>query len=98
MVEQLLADAVRSALQPLRDEVARLTAAVERVEAQLPPQLVPLAEAAERMGVSVATARRRVRDGSWPSRRDGARLLVDLAQLRPLSKGEVVELVDAVAK
>ena len=55
----------------------------------LPPALLPLKEAARRMGVSEKTARRRVRAGEWPARRDGRKVLVDLSALRPMTDDEV---------
>jgi len=55
----------------------------------LPPALVPLKDAARRMGVSEKTARRRVRAGEWPARRDGRKVLVDLSALRPMTEDEV---------
>jgi hypothetical protein len=79
-------------LAPVRLEIARLTAQVTELRRTLPPMLVPLKEAARRMGVSYATARRRVDASEWPVRRDGGRILVDLGALRPMSAEEVALL------
>src|SRR3989442_835104 len=69
-------------LAPLRLELQRLAAEVSDLRQALPPLLVSVPLAAERLGVSLSTARRRVRDGEWPVRRDGRRVLVDLGTLR----------------
>lgn len=76
-------------LAPVRVEIERLAAEVIELRHTLPPMLVPLREAARRMGVSYATARRRVDAREWPARRDGGRILIDLGGLRPMSDGEV---------
>jgi predicted site-specific integrase-resolvase len=54
--------------------------------------LVPLREAARRMGVSYATARRRVGAHEWPARRDGSRILVDVGALRPLTDEDLARV------
>jgi excisionase family DNA binding protein len=72
-------------LRAVRQELAALRRA-------LPPQLISIPAAARALGVSVATVRRHARNGSLPSVRVGARLLVDLAALRPTSPEEVARL------
>ena len=79
-------------LAPLRGELERLAAEVTELRRTLPPMLVPLREAARRLGVSYATARRRVNAREWPARRDGGRILIDLGALRPLSDEEVTRI------
>lgn len=76
-------------LVPLRSDLERVAAELAAMRQALPPALLPLKEAARRMGVSEKTARRRVQAGEWPARRDGRKVLVDLSALRPLSEEEV---------
>lgn len=77
-------------LAPVRSELERLAAAVVELRRTLPPVLVPLREAARRLGVSYATARRRASAGDWPVRRDGGRILVDL--VRPLTDEDLARM------
>jgi hypothetical protein len=44
------------------------------------------------VGVSYATARRRVDAREWPARRDGGRILVDLGALRPFTDENLARL------
>lgn len=88
--EQL--SAILIAVAPLRSELARVSAELAAVKRSIPPQLAPLKDAAKRMGVSVKTARRRVKSGDWPSRKDGRIILVDLSALRPIGEEEVAQL------
>lgn len=73
--------AVTAAVSPLCEEIKRLRLEVAALRRALPPALVSVDVAAETLGVSLSTARRRVRDGTWPVKRDGRRVLVDLAAL-----------------
>ena len=88
-----LADEIKAAvadgLAPLRADLQRMTAEFAALKQAVPPSLVPLKEAAKRMGVSTKTAARRVRAGDWPSRRDGGRVLVDLSGLRAKTGEEI---------
>ncbi len=79
-------------LAPVRSELERLAAEVVELRRTLPPMLVPLREAARRLGVSYATARRRAAAGDWPVRRDGGRILVDLGALRPLTVEDLARM------
>ncbi len=88
-LEETIAAILDQRLGPLRLDLQRVAGALEALRSALPPALVPLKEAARRMHVSEKTARRRVRAGEWPARRDGNRVLVDLAALRPLTEEEV---------
>src|SRR5216684_3866927 len=81
--EDTIAAVLDGRLAPLRLEVQRLAAEVSDLRQALPPLLVSVPIAAERLGVSLSTARRRVRDGEWPVRRDGRRVLVDLERSTP---------------
>jgi hypothetical protein len=90
--EETLATLLDARLAPMRAEIASLTAGMEAMRKALPPMLVPLKEAALRMGVSYATARRRARDGEWSVRKDGGRIMVDLTALHPKSEEEIAQL------
>ncbi|HZZ84368.1 MAG TPA: hypothetical protein VFE30_07505 [Anaeromyxobacteraceae bacterium] len=79
-------------LTPVRVELERLSAEVIELRRTLPPMLVPLREAARRLGVSYATARRRASAHEWPTRRDGGRILVDLGALRPLADEDLARM------
>lgn len=80
-IEDTIAAAVQAHVSPLVAEVQRMTAELEALRRALPSRLVTLAEAAEQLGVSLATVRRRVRDGSLPSKRIGRAVRVDLSAL-----------------
>lgn len=72
-------------LAGLEAEVRALRAEVAALHGALPPALVSFSVAAERLGVSVSTIARRVKDGTIPVRRIGRRPMVDLAGLHPLT-------------
>ena len=91
-LEETLAAILDQRLAPLRRDLDRVASALEALRSALPPALVPLKQAAAVMHVSVKTARRRVDAREWPSRRDGKRILVDLAALQPISEEKVAEL------
>lgn len=78
-VEQLRAvvrEEVGAALEPLR-------AALMALREASPPALVDIPSAAARLGVSVATVRRRLKANEIPFTRVGKRVKVDLAAIRP---------------
>lgn len=93
-LEETLAAILDQHLAPVRRDLERVGRELEALRAALPPALVPLKEAAKRMGVSVKTARRRVDSGEWPARQDGdgKRILVDLGALRPMSEEKIARL------
>jgi excisionase family DNA binding protein len=91
-VEDAITDAVERAVAPLVAELRELRAAVWAMSAALPPVLATTPEAAGRLGVSVSTVRRRIKDGSIPVRRIGRSVRVDLAALKPLSEDDVARL------
>ena len=62
-------------LETLYEQLQALTAAVQRLA---PPKLVTVADAAETLGVSEVTVRRRIKDGRLPSKRVGRAIRVDL--------------------
>lgn len=77
-----------TALRLLEVIVARL----DRLESRLPPALVDVPTAGERLGCSASTIRRRVRDGTLPVVRVGRSVRIDLAALRPPSDEQIAEL------
>lgn len=90
--EDTIAALLDGRLAPLRQELQQLAGEVRDLRQALPPMLVSVSAAAQRLGVSLATARRRVRNGAWPVRRDGRRVLVDLAALHAMSNEELSDL------
>ena len=78
----------------LQDQVEQLTVAIRSLERHLPAPLVSVQDAAERLGVSVNTVRRRVKSGHIPSTRIGKAVRIDLTKVRPLDQVEVGELAE----
>ena len=76
----------------LQGQVETLTAAVRTLARQIPAPLVSVHEAAERLGVSVNTVRRRVKSGEIPCTRIGKVLRIDLSKVRVLDQEEVEEM------
>lgn len=91
-VEESIRVAISGELVPLRAEVSRLATQVEAMRRALPPALVPVREAAQALGVSEATVRRRIRDGDIATVRIGRSVRIDLAALRAVDSAEVVHL------
>ena len=90
--DELTAACARALAQhrdPRLDELLERVAAIEN---RLPPLLFPISDAARQMKVSVATIKRRVRDGSLPTLKVGSRTLVDLSRLRGVDGDEVARL------
>lgn len=92
-IEDTIAAAVQSHVSPLLIELRRLAAEIEAMRRALPPQLVTMSEAAERLGVSLATVRRRVKDGTLPVKRVGRSPRVDLSSLHPAPADDVAARV-----
>ncbi len=93
--EARLGALISARIAPLRSALQDFAHVLEGLRRALPAQLVPLKEAARRMGVSEKTARRRVSAGEWPARRDGRRVLVDLSELRPMTDEDVARAARA---
>lgn len=91
-LEEALTAVLDARITPLVAQIGALTAEVAQLRRSQPPALASLAEAADRLGLSLSTIRRRVRDGSIPTRRVGRRVLVDLNALRPLDDVEVAQM------
>lgn len=88
-LEQTLSSLLEAKLAPLCDEVSRLREQLAAVRGALPSNLVTMREAAERLGVSVATVRRQVKAGRLPVRRIGRALRIDLDAAKPPSEDDV---------
>ncbi len=83
---------VPAEMAALREEIVGLRAEVIALREALPPMLVNVQQAAERLGVSVPTVRRLVRAGRLPSVHIGSSVRVDLSRVRPIDPGEVAQL------
>lgn len=91
-IEETIAASIEAHVSPVLAELRRVTAELEALRKALPPQLVSMPEAAKRLGVSLATVRRRVADRSLPSRRIGRTVRVDLSGLHTMPEAEVTRL------
>lgn len=92
-LEAAIAEAVRAAVEPLVESNRRLATEIEQLRRALPAQLVSVQEAARVLGVHEDTIRRRIADGTLPSRRVGKRVRVDLtATTRGPSEDEIARL------
>ncbi len=91
-VEESIRAAIAAELIPLHAEIARLVAQVEAMRNAIPPTLVPVREAAQALGVSEITIRRRISAGRIPIVRIGRSVRVDLAGLRAPTDTEVALL------
>jgi DNA-directed RNA polymerase specialized sigma24 family protein len=89
-VTDALVQAMREAIRAeLAVELPRaLAPLVEALRASQAPRLVSPAEAAAALGVSIATCRRRIADGTLPSRHLGRRVVCDLSNARPVPARE----------
>jgi len=90
-IDETLTGMLNACLAPVHEGMRRISSELEALRRALPPSLLPLREAAKRMGVSYATARRRAKNGEWPTRRDGGRLLVDVGALHPTSEDDLAQ-------
>ena len=87
-----LVQAMREAIRAeLATELPRaLAPLVDALRASQSPRLVSPAEAAKMLGISIATARRRIKDNVIPSRHLGRRVVCDLTAIRPAdARGQV---------
>jgi excisionase family DNA binding protein len=91
-IDAALSAVVADAVAPVVAELRELRATVDALRAASPPTLVTVGEACRLTGLSPATVRRRVADGTLPSRRIGRSVRVDMAALRPIDPGEIARL------
>jgi excisionase family DNA binding protein len=95
VIDEAIRLAVAAALaQELPKHIGPLLAEVQALRATAAPQMLSIAQAAQRLGVSICSVRRRVADGSIPAQRVGRRLVVpaDAAALRPKDPAELARL------
>ncbi len=90
-IEDTIREAISAEVAPLRQTIDQLKAEVVQLHRALPAQLVSLHEASKLLGLSLSTVRRRVRDGTLPTRKVGRAIRLDVSALRPLSNEEVAE-------
>jgi excisionase family DNA binding protein len=76
----------------LQEQVQTLTIAVHALAKRIPARLISVQEAAEVLGVSCATIRRKVKAGEFPYRRIGKAVRIDISKLRAHDSDEVEEL------
>ena len=93
-LDETLRAAVAAEMAPLVRQLAELRAAVEalRTPATSESELLSVAQAAKRCGLSQCTVRRRISDGSLPSTRIGASIRIPAASLRPTDPATVSRL------
>ena len=89
VIRALVAEAVAAS------EARIIAAVVAEIRAARPVRLVSVAQAAAELGISACSIRRRIADGSLPSRRLGGRVLVDLSAIQPHSDDEIARLARA---
>jgi hypothetical protein len=83
---------VAVALAPVLEELRAVRAELAEVRASLPPRMISLAAAAERMGVDPRTVVAMGERGEIVTRKAGRRVLIDAASLRPVDAATVAEL------
>lgn len=91
--EETLRAQVRAEVEPLREELRLVRTQLQAVLRALPPPLVTPRQAAERLGISLSTVRRRIRDHELPVRRLGRTVRVDLSGLHAPDDDEVARIV-----
>lgn len=94
-LDDALAAAVSRAVEPMAAELRSLRTAVEDLRHAQPAQMLSVAQAAERLGISTCTVRRRVADGTLPSKHVGRRVLVPADTIQPVDDAEVARLAAA---
>lgn len=78
-LEETLASLLDAKITPIRLQLEKVNAELAALRQTLPPQLLTIPEAAERLGLSATTVRRHIRTGALASRRIGRSLRVELA-------------------
>lgn len=95
-IEDTIGAVLESKLAPLKEQVGQLSAQLEALRRALPPALVSVPEAARLLGLSVSSVRRRVKEGTLPSKRIGSAVRVDLAGLHQPDEAEVLRLAQSI--
>lgn len=78
-IEDAIDRAVNRVVVKLEPRLVQLEEAVREIADRLPAPLVTYEVAAKRLNLSVSTVRRRVKDGTLPSKRVGRAVRIDLA-------------------
>ena len=91
-IDAAITEAVALALAPVLEELRAVRAELAEVRASLPPRMISLADAAERMGVDPRTIVSMGERGDIVTRRAGRRVLVDAASLRGPDPVKIAEL------
>ena len=76
----------------LERKLVLLTAEVEKMGSRLPSPVVPVQQAAEVLGCSVLSIRRRIRSGEIPVVRVGRAVRVDLSKIRARNGEKIAEI------
>jgi excisionase family DNA binding protein len=82
------------AMASLERRVVALSAEIQRMRSRLPTPVVPVRQAAEVLGCSVPTVRRRIRLGEIPAVRVGRAVRVDLSKIRSFDHEEITALTE----
>lgn len=85
-------------LDVLAREVERQGETLRRIEAALPPVLVPITEAAEALKVSVPTVRRWARSGKIPVVKIENTIRIDLSRIRGVDDLQAARLAREARK
>lgn len=79
-IEETISSVIAARIQPLVEELRRVSGELTALRRALPPQLMSMREAAAQLGVSLSTVRRQVKSGELPCRRIGRAVRVDLSR------------------
>jgi excisionase family DNA binding protein len=91
-LDESLRAAVGDVVAPLVAELAGLREQVAALLQSNPPQLLSVADAAQRMGVCAATIRRMCASGELVHRRCGRRIVVSVESIKPTDPSTVARL------
>jgi len=88
-VDDVIVSVIGRVLAPVYTELTAIRAELAALRAAQPARLVSVRDAAAEMGISPCSVRRHIADRTLPSRRIGARVLVDMTAARPASDDEI---------
>jgi excisionase family DNA binding protein len=84
-----IASEVTAALAPVLAELREMRAELVALRESSPPQLLTAAQAAQRLGISVASVWRRLKSGELRSRKIGRSVRISCEDLRPVDPSTV---------
>jgi excisionase family DNA binding protein len=90
--------AIHAAVAPLRSEIERLRKEVRDLGAALPPQLLTVEEAAQRLRAHPSTVRRWLKTGELRQVRCGHSVRVDLSSVRKPDEQEIVKAATSLRR